>query len=124
MRTAVGTALFASGAALGGLPGAAAGRLGDALFSAFIYRRPIDHMTATRFSDYCPIYLRSLMLGVVAVTPAAVVMLVHHGAATTPLRPLVTAVAGGMIAWVIALKLSDHPLATELQRLTRRLAHG
>jgi O-antigen/teichoic acid export membrane protein len=123
-RTAVGTGLFAAGAALGGLPGAAAGRLGDALFSAFIYRRPIDHMTATRFSDYYPIYLRSLMLAVIAVAPAAVVMLIHHGAASAPLGLVLTAVILGMIAWVIALKIFNHPLAAELQRLTRRLAHG
>lgn len=124
VRTAVGTGLFASGAALGGLPGAAAGRLGDALFSAFIYRWPIDGMTATRFSDYRPIYVRSLMLAVVAVAPLAAVMLIHHGAATTPLRPLITAVAGGMLAWVMALKICNHPLATELRRLTQSVVHG
>jgi O-antigen/teichoic acid export membrane protein len=121
VRTAVGTGLFAAGAALGGLTFAAAGRLGDALFSAFMYRGPIGQMTATRLSDFRPIYIRSLLLTAVAVAPAAVVMFYYHGAASAPLVKVAASVAVGIVAWVVCLTIVDHPLAKELWRLIGRI---
>jgi O-antigen/teichoic acid export membrane protein len=120
-RTAVGTGLFAAGAFLAGLTGAAAGRLADALFSACVYRRPIDQMTGTRFSDLLPVYLKSFLLACVAVTPAAAVMGSHHGAATAPLAEVAAGIAAGVIAWAVVLLVIDHPLALETRRLLRRV---
>jgi O-antigen/teichoic acid export membrane protein len=117
VRTGVGTCLFASGALLAGLPGAAAGRLGDALFSVFIYRRPLERMSATTMSDIYPIFLRSAVLAVVAVAPAGLLMLNYHGAATAPLGQVLAAVACGIAIWAATLVLTKHPLAMELRRL-------
>jgi len=120
IRTAVGTGLFASGAALAGFTGAAAGRLGDALFSVLIYRRPLERMSATTMSDIYPIYLRSALLAMIAVAPAGLVMLNYHGSATAPLGPVVSAVVVGIVIWATTLLLTKHPVATELRRLLRR----
>jgi O-antigen/teichoic acid export membrane protein len=121
VRTGVGTCIFASGAILGGLVGAAAGRFGDALFSACIYRRPIDRMTATTFADLVPIYLRSLLISLVAVGPAGLLMLHHHGTATAPLRQVIASVLVGITLWGVVLAVARHPLAMEIHRMMRRL---
>ena len=120
VRAAVGTCLFASGAALAGLTGAAAGRLGDALFTVFIYRRPLERMSATTMSDVYPIYLRSAVLAGVAVAPAALVMINYHGAATAPFGQVIAAAAFGIAIWAATLMLTHHPLAMELKRLLSR----
>jgi len=117
IRAAVGTGLFASGAVFAGLTGAAAGRLGDALFTVFIYRRPLERMSATTMSDVYPIYLRSAVLAAVAVAPVALVMLNYHGAATAPFGQVSAAVAVGIALWAATLMLTHHPLALELRRL-------
>jgi len=120
VRTAVGTGLFASGAALGGLPGAAAGRLADAVFSLFIYRRPIERMSMTTLRDVYPVYRRSLFLTCIAVAPAGLVMLLHRGAATTPPGQVIASVAIGIAAWTMALIKTNHPLVAEARRFWHR----
>jgi len=119
-RTAVGTCLFAAGATAAGLTGAAAGRLGDALFSAVIYRRPLERMSSTTLSDIYPIYLRSATLAAVAVAPAALLSVHYHGAATAPFGQVIAAAALGIALWATTLMLTNHPLALELQRLLSR----
>jgi O-antigen/teichoic acid export membrane protein len=120
VRTAVGTCLFASGAAIAGLTGAAAGRLAEALFSVIIYRRPLERMSATTLSDIYPIYQRSSVLAAVAVAPAAGVMIHYHGAASAPFGPVIAAITLGIALWAAALMLTHHPLAMEFRRLLPR----
>jgi O-antigen/teichoic acid export membrane protein len=120
VRTGVGTCLFATGAAFAGTTGAAAGRLGDSLFSFFIYRQPLERMSATTMSDIYPIYLRSAVLAALAVAPAALLMLNYHGAVTVPFGQLIAAVVLGIAIWAAALMLTNHPLAMQLKRLLPR----
>lgn len=119
-RTLVGTGLFASGAALGGLTGAAVGRLVDAVFAAVVYRRPIEGMSHTTLRDVWPIYRRSLYLTVIAVAPAGALAVYHHGAVTPPLE-LLAAISLGVAAWALVLYSTNHPLAQEAERLLRRM---
>jgi len=119
IRTVVGTSLFAFGASAGGLPGAAASRLADAVFSLFIYRRPIERMSMTTLLDVYPIYRRSLFLTCIAVAPAGLVMFLHRGAATAPPGQVILSIAVGIGAWTVTLIATGHPLVAEARRVWR-----
>jgi O-antigen/teichoic acid export membrane protein len=103
-----------------GLTGAAASRVGDALFSIWLYRPYIDRMTDTRLKDFVPIYLRSTTVTALAIAPAALVMWRFGFSELTPLGPLIVSIEVGVIFWVAALVLSKHPLGVEIVRLWRR----
>ena len=59
------------------LTGAAIGRVGEAMFSLYLYRPHLERLTGTRLGDFLPIYLRNGLLTGVAVAPSVLLMTVH-----------------------------------------------
>jgi O-antigen/teichoic acid export membrane protein len=116
LRTGVGLVMFAVGC-LFGLTTAAAGRIGEAAFSIWLYRPHLDRMTQTHTRDFAAIYGRSAALTAMTVAPAGVVMLLHGGSEHTPLLWLAPAIGLGGLIWILALFLMRHPLAMEALRL-------
>lgn len=120
LRTGFGVVLFIAGC-FGGLIYAAAARIGEAVFSFFLYRPHLYRMTDTRFDDFVPVYCESAFLTLAAVAPAALVMTQHAWADTTPLPVVFCAIALGGAQWLTGLFALDHPLADELLGLWRGL---
>lgn len=119
IRVVFGMVVFALGC-LVSLEVAAATRVLDAVFAVTIYRPFIHTMTNTKARDFRPIYLQSTVVTLLAVGPAAMLMLASRDA-MPPLWALVVAVAAGMALWATGLLLFNHPLAPELRRITERL---
>jgi O-antigen/teichoic acid export membrane protein len=116
VRSGVGLALFVAGCFLS-LAAAAAARIGEALFSIFLYRPHIERMTSTRRADYMPIYRRSAILTAAACGPALVLMIAYSWSPHVPAALVGAVVAGGLAAWLGAVRLMDHALAGEIHRL-------
>lgn len=116
IRTGFGLALFIGGALIS-LTAAAAARIGEALFSLFVYRPHLDRMTDTHTRDFLPIYRRSAILTLAAVGPAAVLMAINGWAPTTPPLQVAGAVTVGALAWAVAIAALRHPLRDEAARL-------
>jgi len=119
VRTGAGLIMFATGC-LFSLTAAAAGRIGEAAFSIWLYRPHLDRMTQTHTSDFVAIYLRSGALTLLTVAPAGTVMLLHGGSEHTPLALLAPAIALGGVMWMAALHQMRHPLAIEALRLANK----
>ena len=119
-RNVVGTALFAAGC-LAGLAGAAASRIGDALFTTFLVKDDLKRMTQTRASDYTPIYLQSAGLTLLACGPAAVLMTANGWSEHTSLPAIFAAVLCGVGAWALGLWRLRHPLYREAVTAGRHL---
>jgi O-antigen/teichoic acid export membrane protein len=116
MRAGVGLGLFGVGC-LFGLTTAAAGRIGEAAFSIWLYRPHLDRMTQTHTKDFAAIYGRSAALTLLTVAPPGIIMALHGGSETTPLAQLAPAIALGGLMWLGALYRMRHPLAMEAVRL-------
>ncbi len=119
VRAGAGLLMFATGC-LFNLTAAAAGRIGDAAFSIWLYRPHLDRMTQTHTSDFVVIYARSAALTVLTVAPAGLVMLWHSGSERTPLTLLGPAIGLGGLMWMLALYRMRHPLAVEALSLARQ----
>jgi len=120
VRAGGGLAMFIVGC-LFGLTGAAAGRIGDGVLSIWLYRPYIDRMTETRLPEFIPIYLRSAAITIVAVWPAALVMLCFRFSEHTPLGLLLPAIVVGVALWIVTLIITKHPLGAEMVKFVRRL---
>lgn len=116
LRTGIGLVLFIGGC-LVSLNAAAAVRIGEAVFAVTLYRPHLERMTQTTGRDFVPIYLRSALLTVVAILPALVLMATSAWSDRTPLVHVIMAVAAGVAAWLLALRMLDHPLHAEMVRL-------
>lgn len=119
VRTGVGLVLFV-GACLVSLTSAALARVAEALFSVLLYRSHTERMTDTRWPDYVPIYRRSAMVTAAACGPAVVLMTAFHWSAAVPASFVALAVGAGVVLWLIALKLLDHPLSEEIGRFVHK----
>lgn len=119
VRAPVGLVMFVGGALIS-LTGAAIGRVGEAIFAIAWYRGHIERMTSTTLADFIPIYRRSAVLTAVACAPAAVLMSIYHWSPATPASLVLSAIAAGIVAWLAAIRLTDHALADELVTLLRR----
>lgn len=118
-RSAAGTLLFFGGCLLS-ITGAAVARVGEALFSVYLYRPHVERMTSTRLDDYLPIYARSGLLTALACGPALVLMIAYGWAPRVPFAWVATSVLAGILAWLAGLKLLDHPLLLEVRRVATR----
>ena len=94
VRTGLGLVLFAF-ACLFNVIYAAAARVIEAAFSTAIYRRHVERMTETQFSDFLPIYARSGILTLLAVGPAAALMIFWRGSSLIPIWQVIASVAAG-----------------------------
>jgi len=118
IRVVVGTALFALGC-LHSLEAAAATRMLDAALAIAIYRPHILAMTDTAGRDYRRIYLQSGAATLLAIGPAALLVL-GSGDGLPPLAALIAAVVTGVLLWAGVLLIFDHPLAPDLRRGAER----
>jgi O-antigen/teichoic acid export membrane protein len=116
MRMGAGLAMFAVGCTFG-LTGAAAGRIGEALFAVGLYRPHLDRMTDTRLGDFVPLFSRSALLTVLAIAPAGLVMALHRWSELTPLPILMGSIFLGIILWLFGLYLLKHPLLEEFKKI-------
>lgn len=119
-RNLVGSMLFALGC-LAGLAGAAASRIGDALFTIFLVKDDLKRLTQTRASDYTSIYLQSAGLTVLACGPAALLMTVNDWSEHTPLLAIFGSIFFGVCAWGTGLWYLRHPLYLEAVTAGRHL---
>lgn len=121
VRSGVGLALFTAGSFVS-LSIAAASKIGDALFSYFLYRPHLERMTGASRADLVPIYLSSGLATVAAVAPAMILMAAFRGSPTTPAPYIGVVVVLGVGLWLIALRLLRHPLHDEISNAARKLA--
>jgi hypothetical protein len=78
-------------------------------------------MTATQEQDFTPIYLRSFLLTVAGVGPAAAVMIYHQWDPLVPFGAIAAALLAGMAMWAGLLQQMRHPLFDEALWLLARL---
>jgi len=119
VRAGAGLIMFATGC-LFNLTAAAAGRIGEAVFSIWLYRPHLDRMTQTHTRDFVAPYVRSAALTVLTVAPAAIVMGLHGGSEYTPLPLLGPAIGLGGVMWMLTLYRMRHPLAVEVLKLAAK----
>jgi O-antigen/teichoic acid export membrane protein len=112
IRNVIGFALFVGGAMIS-LEAAAAARLLDGVFAYLLYRPHLERLTATRFSDFLPIYASSGAASLAAVGPAIGLMVWAHWRSDVEAWALLAALAAGGVLWLLALKLLRHPLLDE-----------
>jgi len=120
LRTGVGLILFLGGCLLS-LTAAAVARIGEALFSIMIYRPHIERMTSTRLADFLPIYRRSAILTAAACGPALALMIVHGWSTQVPFSLVAGAVAAGVAAWLLILRLVDHAVMAEIRNIVAKI---
>lgn len=123
IRATLGIILFAIGCWIS-LEAAAASRALEAAFAIWLYRPYLNSMTQTSGRDFLRIYLQSIILTLLAIAPAAVLMLTIRWS-VPPIPLLVGAILLGVVFWVAGLVLLRHPLVSELRLVaglvTRRL---
>lgn len=121
VRSGVGLALFTAGSFVS-LSTAAASKIGDALFSYFLYRPHLERMTGASRADLVPIYRSSALATLAAIAPAMMLMAVFRGSPTTPAPYIGMVVVLGVGLWLVALRRLRHPLHDEISKAARRLA--
>jgi O-antigen/teichoic acid export membrane protein len=94
--------------------------IAHAIFSMFLYLPHLQRMTDTTSTDFRPVYLRSAVLTLGAIGPAALLMVIFHGSPTTPFNYVLGSVIAGVIIWSLGLVLLRHPLLLEALRFVRR----
>jgi O-antigen/teichoic acid export membrane protein len=116
VRMGAGVAMFTVGCFIS-LTGAAAARLGEALFSVFLYRPHLDRMTETRTQDFIPIYIRNGLLTLAAIGPAEALMASYGFSERTPLLYVACTIVLGVGVWLGLIFALRHPIAQEIIRL-------
>ncbi len=119
VRTGAGLVMFVAGCFFS-LTGAAVGRIGEAVFSVALYRPHVERMTSTRLADFLPIYRRSMVLTLAACGPALALMIVYGWSPHVPFPLVAVAIAAGGVAWLVALRLTNHVLLGEINRLVAK----
>ncbi len=119
LRSGIGLIMFVGGALIS-LTAAAIGRIGEAIFSVALYRPHIERMTSTTLADFIPIYRRSAILTAASCAPALALMLIYDWSPRTPFPLVMVAIAGGVAAWLAAIRLTGHALADEVITLLKR----
>ncbi|WP_420382966.1 oligosaccharide flippase family protein [Novosphingobium sp.] len=118
-RAATGLIAFAFGAMVN-LPFAAASRVVEAIVGFVIYRPRMAEMAIANPAELSMAYRTSLILTIVAITPAVMAMAFSGlGYRAAPCR-LMVAVIVGAIFWLMTLHRTRHPLYQELLSVIRR----
>jgi O-antigen/teichoic acid export membrane protein len=120
IRAPISLALFSIGCLIS-LEAAAAMKVVEAVVVVAMYRRDLERMTDTSWSDYVPIYGRGLLVTAAATLPAAMVMTAYGWSPSAPLAAVLGGVAAGGVVWFAALWALRHPLFEEVQRLLRQV---
>jgi len=120
VRCLFGVAGFTFGC-LGGVGWAAAARIAEAALGVALYRPHLARMTDTTFADCLPELRRGAMLTVLAVAPAALVMVLNGWSPHAPLLQVLAGIATGVTFWAGGLCYLDHPLWREARRAVAQL---
>lgn len=120
IRASVSLPLFI-GACFFGIEAAAFSRILDAALAFILYRPHLDRMTGTTLRDLLRVYLQSAGLTVLAILPAAALVLLG-GALAFEWPILIIAVLAGGTFWGVALFRMEHPLSEEMRRILKRMA--
>ena len=85
-----------------------------------LYQKDVDEITETEFSDFKVIYLRNAALAIVAVLPAAIIMLRFQASEYAPVYLVLLSIALGAVFWLGGLFACRHPLSGEIKYLLRK----
>jgi O-antigen/teichoic acid export membrane protein len=118
VRSALSLPIFLAACTIS-INAAAAARVLDAIIAFLLYRPHLNRMTKTSLRDFLPLYGRSALLTVLAVTPAAATTWIETSA--NILRLEVGAVVLGIVLWACGLLVLKHPLVEELRNFLRPL---
>ena len=119
-RAATSLVLFTLGC-LNGLNWAAGARVAEAVATVAYCRSDLQAISGTNIGDYLKIYAQAALLTVLACAPATLLMTAYGWAAEAPLLPLFFGIAGGVVLWLIGLRVLNHPLLHEIDQLVRHL---
>jgi hypothetical protein len=98
---------------------AVATRIVESLLVVLLYWPHIERITGSRRNDLLRIYLRSTLLTVTAVAPAAALMMVYGWSPHVPLLQVALSICVGIAAYGGALFLLDHTVMIEIAGLIR-----
>jgi O-antigen/teichoic acid export membrane protein len=112
-------AVFAAACTFG-VTAAAGASIVDASLAFVLYRRHLDRMTETNLTDLMPIYLRSAVVTVLGILPAASLMAAYRWSPSVPWPLALGAVLLGIALWAAGLTRLGHPLVPELVSLLKR----
>ena len=119
VRAMINLCLFTFGCFFG-LTGAAAGRAAGSVVNIILYRSHLNRMTETQTRDFLPIYANSIILTLVAITPAFLIMCSYRFSEHAPLTLVTGSVILGGVLWVATLFIIKHPLSREFRKLMSR----
>jgi O-antigen/teichoic acid export membrane protein len=121
-RSVAGLGLFALGS-LFGLSAATAGRIGEAAVGAAVYLPHMSRLSGASLSEFRRVYVQSVLLTVVAVTPSLVLMIWSGWSPETSPVLIALAVFSGIGLWAATLKRLRHPLLYEIHQILERVRH-
>jgi O-antigen/teichoic acid export membrane protein len=113
-RSLIGLAIFAFGCTIS-MVAATVGRIMDAAIGLVMYFAWMGRLADAQPREIVAIYLRSGLLALVAVAPAAALMIATDWDARVSWLWLGGAITTGIIGWAVVLALLTHPLLTELR---------
>lgn len=119
-RNLIGLTAFCVGC-MASITAAALARVVDAVISVGLYKRPLARMTETDLADLVPIFRRSTFLTGIAITPSLVLMGLSGFSCDVSSIKIATSVGMGVVAWLLALKLTHHFLLEELRIVTFKI---
>ncbi len=122
IRAILSILLFIGGCMIS-LTAAATARIADAVFAFFLYRPHLNRMTDTSLPDFIPIFGRSALLTILAITPAAVLM-TRQMSARAPLWLALVCAMIGVVLWAVGLIAMEHPLKQEAFAILDRMPGG
>lgn len=117
-RAIFGTVTFL-GACFFSLEAAAATRILETTLAWFLYRPHINQMTDTNFDELKGVYAQSAALTLVAIAPAALMVLMRPDPLLS-LADMLAAVGLGVFLWAATLFVLRHPLSLEVRDVWNR----
>jgi O-antigen/teichoic acid export membrane protein len=120
-RVALSLPIFLAGCTIS-INAAAVAAVVEACLAFLLYAPHLNRMTKTSLADFLPIYARSALLTILAVTPAALIMVSFRMSADVPHSFEGGAVVAGLILWTCGLLVLRHPLAEEMRVTLHRLS--
>lgn len=119
VRAVFGVVIFAIGCTIS-LNAAAATRIIESVLVIFLYMPHILRITGAKLTALIPIYVRNVLLTLVAVAPAIALMAWYDWSARTPILLVIASAIVGGGAYAAAILLTGHPIANEVRRLLKR----
>lgn len=120
VRNVVGLVSFSVGC-LFSVASAAVGRILDNSVGLLLYRKHVLRLSGASAAEVFGIFKETLILTLLAVLPAAVLMVVHHWSHATPPAAVMIAIMAGIGCWYLGLLVLDHPLGQEIKLLGMRI---